>query len=75
MHFGSCIVFGDGFAFAGFGDRNFKDFGPEHIAQDLSNANGAIIHMELDGPVPDDNPFVGRHGADPAIWSYGHRNI
>jgi glucose/arabinose dehydrogenase len=25
--------------------------------------------------VPNDNPFVGRSGAQPQIWSYGHRNI
>jgi len=24
--------------------------------------------------VPPDNPFVGRSGAKPEIWSYGHRN-
>lgn len=74
-HYGSRIVFHDGFIYAGFGDRNFKDFGSEHIAQDLSNANGATIRLRLDGSVPDDNPFVARQGADPAIWSYGHRNI
>src|SRR5690606_11838413 len=28
-----------------------------------------------DGSVPDDNPFVGRDGALPEIWSYGHRNV
>ena len=27
-----------------------------------------------DGSVPNDNPFVGRRGAKPEIWSYGHRN-
>ena len=26
------------------------------------------------GTVPKDNPFVGRAGADPSVWSYGHRN-
>jgi glucose/arabinose dehydrogenase len=25
--------------------------------------------------VPADNPFVGRDGAQPEIWSYGHRNM
>jgi aldose sugar dehydrogenase len=74
-HYGSRIVFHEGFIFVGFGDRNFKNFGPEHIAQDLSNANGATIRLALDGSVPDDNPFVGLQGADPSIWSYGHRNI
>jgi glucose/arabinose dehydrogenase len=27
-----------------------------------------------DGRVPEDNPFVGVEGAQPEIWSYGHRN-
>jgi quinoprotein glucose dehydrogenase len=74
-HFGSRIAFADGFMFVGFGDRQFKDFGPGHIAQDLSSANGSVIRLTTDGAVPADNPFVGTVGAEPAIWSYGHRNI
>ena len=74
-HYGSRIAFRDGFVFVGFGDRNFKNFGPDHIAQDLSNANGATIRLTLDGLVPDDNPFIDLPDADPALWSYGHRNI
>lgn len=74
-HYGSRIAFGDGYLFVGFGDRQFKDFGPAHIAQDLSSANGALVRLNLDGSVPDDNPFVATEGAEPAIWSYGHRNI
>jgi len=74
-HFGSRIVFHDGHLFMSTGDRNFKDFGPDHIAQDLSSENGAVIRLTLDGAVPADNPFVDTPGAAPAIWSYGHRNI
>ena len=74
-HFGSRIAIRDGYIFVGTGDRNFKNFGPDHIAQDLSSENGAVIRLNLDGSVPDDNPFVGVDGASPAIWSYGHRNI
>jgi glucose/arabinose dehydrogenase len=74
-HFGSRIAFADGFMFVGFGDRQFKNFGPDHIAQDLSSANGAVIRLTLDGEIPQDNPFVGTEGAEAAIWSYGHRNI
>jgi aldose sugar dehydrogenase len=70
-HFGSRLVFhGDGTLFIGLGDR-FK-FDP---AQDLSNHIGAIVRINPDGSVPDDNPFVGEDGARPEIWSYGHRNI
>jgi quinoprotein glucose dehydrogenase len=74
-HYGGRIAVQDGHVFLGTGDRNFKDFGPGHIAQDLSSENGAVIRLTLDGQVPADNPFVGVEGASPAIWSYGHRNV
>lgn len=74
-HYGSRIVFHEGHVFMSTGDRNFKDFGPDHIAQDLSSENGAVLRLTLDGEAPSDNPFVDTDGAAPAIWSYGHRNI
>ena len=74
-HFGSRIVFHDGFLYAGFGDRGSKDFSEAHISQDLSSENGAVIRLTMDGDIPEDNPFVGQDGAAGAIWSYGHRNI
>jgi glucose/arabinose dehydrogenase len=43
-------------------------------AQNLGNHLGKIIRIRPDGSVPPDNPFVGRSGAKPEIWSYGHRN-
>ena len=43
-------------------------------AQNLSNHLGKIIRITPDGTAPKDNPFVGRRGALPEIWSYGHRN-
>jgi glucose/arabinose dehydrogenase len=33
-----------------------------------------MIRIAPDGSVPKDNPFVGKQGAKPEIWSYGHRN-
>jgi glucose/arabinose dehydrogenase len=33
-----------------------------------------VIRLRDDGTVPPDNPFVGRPGARPEVWSYGHRN-
>lgn len=74
-HFGSRIAFDDGYVFAGFGDRGFKNFGPDHIAQDLSSENGSVIRLTLEGDIPTDNPFTGQPNAAGAIWSYGHRNI
>jgi glucose/arabinose dehydrogenase len=71
-HFGSRLVFTrDGKLFVTQGDR----FGYRELAQDLSNHLGKIVRIEADGSVPEDNPFVGRAGARPEIWSYGHRNI
>ncbi|MFC7704877.1 PQQ-dependent sugar dehydrogenase [Plastorhodobacter daqingensis] len=70
-HFGSRIVEGaDGTLFLGLGDR-----GVDETAQDLGNHNGAIIRVNRDGTVPEDNPFQGQDDAQPEIWSYGHRNI
>ena len=43
-------------------------------AQNLGNHLGKIIRIAPDGAVPRDNPFVGRAGVKPEIWSYGHRN-
>jgi glucose/arabinose dehydrogenase len=33
------------------------------------------VRINADGSVPKDNPFVGRSGVKPEIWSYGHRNV
>lgn len=74
-HFGSRIVFADGHVFVGLGDRGDKNFGPDHLSQDLRSENGSVIRLTLDGRIPHDNPFVGQAGAAGAIWSFGHRNI
>jgi aldose sugar dehydrogenase len=69
-HFGSRIVEApDGRIFLTIGDR-----GEDMNAQDLSNHNGCVIRINRDGSVPADNPFVGVAGAQPEVWSYGHRN-
>ncbi len=44
-------------------------------AQDLGSHFGKIVRINRDGSVPQDNPFVGRAGVLPEIWSWGHRNI
>jgi aldose sugar dehydrogenase len=43
-------------------------------AQDLSNHVGKTLRLRDDGTVPSDNPFVGKAGARPEIFTYGHRN-
>ena len=76
-HFGSRIAFdGKGHVFMTVGDRQAPPEGdlPAHPAQDLSVHQGKVLRLMEDGSAPKDNPFVGRSGAKPEIWSYGHRN-
>ena len=71
-HYGSRLVFSrDGLLFITQGDR----MGHRERAQDLSDLVGKIVRVTVDGQVPPDNPFVGREGVRPEIWSYGHRNV
>jgi glucose/arabinose dehydrogenase len=77
-HYGGKIAFDrNGYLFLTLGDRQVPPEGnlEAHPAQDLSNHHGKLIRLHDDGRVPADNPFVGRSGARPEIWSYGHRNI
>lgn len=60
----------DGKLFLTLGDR----FSRKEDAQKLDNHHGKIVRINKDGSVPADNPFAGRAGALPEIWSYGHRN-
>ena len=70
-HFGCRIVqMPDNNLFLTMGDH----FTPRDEAQNLSNHLGKIVRIAPDGSVPNDNPFTGRRGAKPEIWSYGHRN-
>jgi glucose/arabinose dehydrogenase len=70
-HFGSRLVFTpDGYLFITTGERNRRD-----DSQDLTRHMGKVIRLRPDGSVPPNNPFVGRSGARPEIWSYGHRNM
>jgi glucose/arabinose dehydrogenase len=69
-HYGSRIAFDDaGHVFFSVGDRGVRP-----NAQDLSNHAGKVLRLNLDGTVPDDNPFSSVSGARAEIYSYGHRN-
>ena len=43
-------------------------------AQALDNHVGKTLRIKDDGGVPADNPFAGRAGVKPEIFTYGHRN-
>jgi glucose/arabinose dehydrogenase len=43
-------------------------------AQSLADHVGKVLRLKDDGTAPADNPFVGRAGAKPEIFTYGHRN-
>lgn len=73
-HFGSRLVFdGKGHLFITMGERSNAKFRVQ--AQDLNSHLGKVVRLNEDGSVPKDNPYVGKDGARPEIWSYGHRNV
>ncbi len=73
-HFGNRMEFdGKGYLFFTIGDRGGPT-NPNNNAQKLSNHIGKTLRIHDDGRIPEDNPFVGKEGAVPAIWSYGNRN-
>lgn len=77
-HFSGKIAFDRaGYLFMTLGDRQAPPEGilEAHPAQDLSTHHGVTIRLHDDGRVPADNPFVGRAGARPEVWTYGHRNV
>jgi aldose sugar dehydrogenase len=70
QHFGSRLEFDrQGHLFITIGDR-----GTPNRAQNLGDHAGTTIRIHDDGRVPADNPFVGREGARPEIYTYGNRN-
>jgi aldose sugar dehydrogenase len=71
-HYGSRILFlEDGTLLMTIGDRGAE---PPR-AQDTADHSGTVVRLNPDGSVPEDNPFVGREGFAPEIYTYGHRNI
>lgn len=74
LHAGGRLVWArDGTLFVTLGERSIL---PGRVqAQSLGSHFGKIVRINTDGSIPRDNPFVGRPGARPEIWSSGHRNI
>src|SRR6185437_3136646 len=44
-------------------------------AQDPTSDGGKVLRLNDDGTIPKDNPFVGRPGYRPEIYTMGHRNM
>lgn len=73
-HFGSRIVFDkSGALLLALGERSILE--GRRQAQRLDGTLGKIIRIMPDGSIPKDNPFIGKTGVLPEIYSYGHRNI
>ncbi len=68
-HFGSRIIFHEGYLYMTIGDR-----GEMQEAQNLGNHKGTTLRLFDDGSVPPDNPFVDRDDARDEIYTYGNRN-
>jgi aldose sugar dehydrogenase len=45
-----------------------------NLAQDPNSDYGKMLHLKDDGSIPNDNPFVGRAGYKPEIYTLGHRD-
>ncbi|HEX8432434.1 MAG TPA: PQQ-dependent sugar dehydrogenase [Longimicrobium sp.] len=74
MHFGSRLAFGpDGMLYVTMGERSARETRPQ--AQQLGSHLGKTLRIRPDGTPAPGNPFIGRAGALPEIWSSGHRNI
>ncbi len=74
LHYGGRILFDkSGNLFISTGERSDLVTRPQ--AQQLNSALGKVLRITKDGKPAKGNPFEGRQGARPEIWSYGHRNV
>jgi glucose/arabinose dehydrogenase len=74
LHFGCRLVWArDGTLLVTQGDRSITEGRMQ--AQKMDSLLGKIVRINADGSIPKDNPFVGKPGVRPEIWSFGHRNV
>jgi glucose/arabinose dehydrogenase len=74
LHYGGRVLFAkDGSLFLSTGERS--DLATRAQAQDLNSGLGKVIRITADGKPASGNPFAGKAGARPEIYSYGHRNV
>lgn len=55
------------------GERS--DLATRPQAQQLNSALGKIIRVTKEGQPAPGNPFIGKEGVRPELYSYGHRNV
>jgi glucose/arabinose dehydrogenase len=69
-NFGGRMVFGrDGMLYLAVGERQEQD-----RAQNTMLHGGKVLRLDENGKAPSDNPFVGKAGYLPEIYSVGHRS-
>jgi len=69
-HFGGKLAFGrDGMLYMTVGER-----GDRNRAQNTALHGGKVLRLSEDGTAAPGNPFAGREGFKPEIYTYGHRN-
>ena len=74
LHYGGRLVWNrDGTLFVTQGERSTTEGRMQ--AQRMDGLLGKIVRLNADGSIPKDNPFVGKEGVRPEIWSLGHRNV
>lgn len=74
LHYGGRVIFSkDGHLFVSTGERSDLETRPQ--AQDLNSGLGKVIRITTDGKPVAGNPFEGKSGARPELYSYGHRNV
>ncbi|WP_245621478.1 PQQ-dependent sugar dehydrogenase [Enterovibrio calviensis] len=69
-HFGGRLLATEQHLYIALGDRGNRD-----KAQQNDSHIGTLVRLNLDGSIPEDNPFLSDPTAKPEIFSFGHRNI
>ncbi len=74
LHYGGRILYSkDGHLYVSTGERSDLETRP--LAQDLNAGLGKILRITTDGKPVAGNPFIGNANANPAVYTYGHRNV
>lgn len=74
-HYSGRIAFSpEGKLFFAVGDRQQWDGFQRTEPQDIKILSGKVLRLNDDGTPAAGNPLAAR-GGDPAIWTYGHRNL